>query len=524
MLRSSSPVAARSRPYNGASPKYGKETEMMMMMMMMKEGKCNYGGEMNPRSKAESYSSFNWLMINLKNNLNQEVCPNLDFNPSPLVSRGICCKEAGLYSRTGVPWISFAMTGSPKQATLHAEEQGASDRITWGLSGVLEQTTVHVLTPRVAATTTNPQDKTQRLHKDTKSTSDRFTVESSRSLAPFDEDVRWKLNLIRKLCDSEWRCEEYNACSSVLCNFLHSPVTSSRLEPNIFLSTLFSNTLNLCSSLRVRVQVSQKNRPKLSALELEAWDTFVLVSTRFLGNYRADNYAELVYNMLRAFQNLGCRMSLKMHVLHSHLDFFPSNLGAVSDEHAANIILENPKLTSDLAIIKANFGKLPVFITKLGTRSIPLHSAVQVMKKVETILKEIPGSVGETIRNKYLKIVERNPGWEQVLLLIGNDIDITAFPLVWSPAGIESLKYCPITSCEVERSFSQFKNILIDNRHQFSLQHLQEYSVIHCHNGITINISALLNAYFVRDRAYLHVFRTEPIRGKCEIPHSVFPT
>jgi hypothetical protein len=26
-------------------------------------------------------------------------------------------------------------------------------------------------------------------------------------------------------------------------------------------------------------------------------------------------------------------MSLKIHFLHSHLDFFPDNLGAVSDEH-----------------------------------------------------------------------------------------------------------------------------------------------------------------------------------------------
>jgi len=26
-------------------------------------------------------------------------------------------------------------------------------------------------------------------------------------------------------------------------------------------------------------------------------------------------------------------MSLKIYFLHSHLDFFPSNLGAVSDEH-----------------------------------------------------------------------------------------------------------------------------------------------------------------------------------------------
>ncbi|KAJ4440405.1 hypothetical protein ANN_08546 [Periplaneta americana] len=51
--------------------------------------------------------------------------------------------------------------------------------------------------------------------------------------------------------------EEYNACSSALCNFFNSPVTSFLLAPNIFLSTLFSNTLNFCSSLKVRVQVSQ---------------------------------------------------------------------------------------------------------------------------------------------------------------------------------------------------------------------------------------------------------------------------
>ncbi|KAJ4443756.1 hypothetical protein ANN_05534 [Periplaneta americana] len=102
--------------------------------------------------------------------------------------------------------------------------------------------------------------------------------------------------------------------------------------------------------------------------------------------------------------------------------------GNISEiEFTANIILENPKLTSDLAFIKANFGKLPAYIT----RNIPLHIAVQVMKKVETILKEIPSSVGETMRNKYLKIVERNSGWEQVLLLNGNDIDITAFPLAY---------------------------------------------------------------------------------------------
>jgi hypothetical protein len=40
-----------------------------------------------------------------------------------------------------------------------------------------------------------------------------------------------------------------------LCSLLHSPVASSLLGPNILLSTLFSNTLSLCSSLSVRDQV-----------------------------------------------------------------------------------------------------------------------------------------------------------------------------------------------------------------------------------------------------------------------------
>jgi hypothetical protein len=49
--------------------------------------------------------------------------------------------------------------------------------------------------------------------------------------------------------------EEYKSRSSSLCNFLYSLVTPSLFGPNIFLSTLFSNTLSLCFSLNVRDQV-----------------------------------------------------------------------------------------------------------------------------------------------------------------------------------------------------------------------------------------------------------------------------
>jgi hypothetical protein len=50
--------------------------------------------------------------------------------------------------------------------------------------------------------------------------------------------------------------EEYRSLSYSLCSFLHPHITSSFSGPNILLSTLFANTLNLRSSLNVSDHVS----------------------------------------------------------------------------------------------------------------------------------------------------------------------------------------------------------------------------------------------------------------------------
>jgi len=67
--------------------------------------------------------------------------------------------------------------------------------------------------------------------------------------------------------------------------------------------------------------------------EKAAWDSFKFVVKGLLGNRRAQNYEELVNNLLQSYQKLGCNVSEKIHFLYSHLDFFPENCGAVSDEH-----------------------------------------------------------------------------------------------------------------------------------------------------------------------------------------------
>lgn len=72
---------------------------------------------------------------------------------------------------------------------------------------------------------------------------------------------------------------------------------------------------------------------KLNTEEKNAWLSFVDVVKNFLGNKKSPNYEEMVSKLLEDYKALGCNMSLKMHFLHSHLNFFPENLGAVSDEH-----------------------------------------------------------------------------------------------------------------------------------------------------------------------------------------------
>jgi hypothetical protein len=70
----------------------------------------------------------------------------------------------------------------------------------------------------------------------------------------------------------------------------------------------------------------------MTEVEREAWIAFKSVVTKFLGNNKGPDYITNVANMLEKFKVLKCLMSLKINFLNLHLDFFPENLGAVSEE------------------------------------------------------------------------------------------------------------------------------------------------------------------------------------------------
>ena len=69
--------------------------------------------------------------------------------------------------------------------------------------------------------------------------------------------------------------EQHRSLSSSLCSFLHSFVTSSIIGPNIFLSGLFSSTLNLRSSLNVSDQFSHAYKTTGKIIVLFILNTWV---------------------------------------------------------------------------------------------------------------------------------------------------------------------------------------------------------------------------------------------------------
>ena len=82
--------------------------------------------------------------------------------------------------------------------------------------------------------------------------------------------------------------------------------------------------------------------------EREAWCAFQDIVNGFLGNNKDPNYKQPTGKLLESYKNLGCRMSLKVHFLHSHSDFFRDNLGEVSEEHGE-------RFHKDIAIMEKRY-------------------------------------------------------------------------------------------------------------------------------------------------------------------------
>ena len=85
----------------------------------------------------------------------------------------------------------------------------------------------------------------------------------------------------------------------------------------------------------------------LNLKELRAWEAFKSVCCGFLDNTHVPDYQACIEKLLKSSEYMGWRMSLKIHFLHFHRNFFPPSLGVVSDEHGERFHQDITKMGSN---------------------------------------------------------------------------------------------------------------------------------------------------------------------------------
>lgn len=131
-------------------------------------------------------------------------------------------------------------------------------------------------------------------------------------------------------------------------------------------------------------------------------------------------------------------------------------------------LLKTTNTGKDLAFIYANCKFLLKIIEDLERRGIALSENINIIDNLKTHVNQIPGEKGNLLKNKLKHILEKNPGLADLCkinkILQGDEVDVME---EIEPIALSSFKYAPITSVDVERSFSKYKTLLSDKRYNF---------------------------------------------------------
>jgi hypothetical protein len=143
-------------------------------------------------------------------------------------------------------------------------------------------------------------------------------------------------------------------------------------------------------------------------------------------------------------------------------------------------IFKNKELRQNLAFLKSNYEFVCETITKLEKQGVPLVDSVNMVQKFKEETNSVRGAVGRVVSEKLDNVLNKNTGFgilcDIARVLQGEyvenlNIDSTIIP---------KFKFAQTTSVDVERSFSNFKNILNDRRRNLTINHLEQLLIIHC--------------------------------------------
>ena len=147
-------------------------------------------------------------------------------------------------------------------------------------------------------------------------------------------------------------------------------------------------------------------------------------------------------------------------------------------------LIEKPNLKNELTFIFANFDCLQEAITKLNSNNLSLSESLSILQSVCDQLESNTSPAIEDIRIKMREIFAKNDGLKclkSINQILEGKTDVE-LKLSLNPAEIVSFKWCPLTDCDIERSFSSYKFIISDKRQLFEEENLKHYLIIYCNS------------------------------------------
>ncbi len=131
----------------------------------------------------------------------------------------------------------------------------------------------------------------------------------------------------------------------------------------------------------------------------------------------------------------------------------------------------------DLAFIKSYLYFLPESITRLEESGLTLVDSLAILDEVKEKINSIPAPKGKVFKEK-LKVLCKNSSLKILQEVAKAQSGISDSMMEgWSVKEVAELKFCPVTSVDVERSFSVYKHILDDRRQGFLEENLEKIVV-----------------------------------------------
>lgn len=153
----------------------------------------------------------------------------------------------------------------------------------------------------------------------------------------------------------------------------------------------------------------------------------------------------------------------------------------------AQHLLADKEIEANLIFIKANYGNIPRCITRLEASRMPLTEAIGIVNDAKSCILNNTSNKEKAMKDKLEMVLEKNSGYT-VMEIIANILKgkITSLTRTQEDEqeltldDICHLKYAPITSVDVEKSFSTYKNILSDNRRSLVFENIKQYIIVQC--------------------------------------------